>query len=276
MIRLSIHAKIRAVVRSAFGGVVVAAAFGACGGKAVSAGGLIEGSPFLAECTGSCGGGLECVDRVCTRPCSADAECVDLSTSAECLARPTYPDRSSSCGIDCRSDEDCQGLGAGSYCNRVSCVAGNLEALPESFDTIELRQIREPLDGSAGPFGCDYGEFERRISVSLRARRIVWGRCEGGDGPNESSSSSGSVPLGDTAIEFVLEAYRELALSRERECTPGAKLIALDLELRDGPELLFADEEHSACPVARLGRASFVSGLAELYDKLAGLVDTID
>jgi hypothetical protein len=276
MIRLSNQAKIRAMLRSALGGVLVAAAFGACGGRAESAGGLIEGSPFLAECTGSCGGGLECLDRVCTRPCSVDAECVDVSTSAECLERATYPDRGSSCGIDCRSDEDCQELGAGSYCSRVFCVAGNLESLPESFDTIELRQIREPLEGRGAPFGCDYGAFETRIKVSLRTGEMFWSRCEQQDDSGGYSESATTVALDELALDFVRDAYRELALSRERECAPSAELIALDLELRDGPDLLFADEEHSGCPLASLGRVSFVSGLAELYDKLAGLVDMLD
>jgi hypothetical protein len=173
-------------------------------------------------------------------------------------------------------DEDCQPLGAGSYCNRAHCVAGNLESLPPAFDTIELRQIREPLEPGAASFVCELGAFETRIDVSVRNRRLTMSRCELGEEPGVSSSAAHSVDLDEAELGSVRDAYRGIELSRTRECNPGAELFALDVEQRDGPALLFADEEHSGCPVARLGRASFVSGLAELFAELAEFADTSD
>ena len=256
-------------------GVLLGLLLGACGGLAESGsvGSVGGGSPPFQECSATCGDGLECLEGFCSRPCSTDSECTGLSSGAECTV---FPSRSSSraCAISCSSDEGCQSLGAGSYCSRVYCVAGNLQALPGSFDAIELRQVGAgPVRGAGA---CSPTDFETSIKVNTRSGLLMWSRCEWDAASGSYGLNSGSRELDPPTLGAVRSAYAALALSDARECARGADILTLDIEPRDGPELLFADQEHSACPVAQLERSSYVSGLAELYATLGRLDGVID
>jgi len=247
-------------------------AFAACGGLAEDGGvRLLGGSPFLASCAAqSCGGGFECLEGVCTRSCSADSECSELTVNAECVTGPTIGDDDASgiCAVPCASDDGCQYLGAGSYCDYAFCVAGHLDALPLSFEALEIRRVPETASPRTGT--CDPSEYTTSININLRTRRLRWSTCEA-DGDGISSSSS-SLELTDLQVGLVQRAYQELSLSQDRKCTRGAEALTLDVEPAQGRELLFADAEHSSCPLPRLQRSSFVSGLNDLYSALELLI----
>jgi hypothetical protein len=247
---------------------------GACGGRAEVGSIAAEAAPPFQECSTTCDNGLTCLEGLCTRPCDADGECTDLSSRAECTAFSTRRNAPTVCTIPCSSDDGCQALGAGSFCNRIYCVAGDLEALPDSFESLELRRIGGGSPGAVG--ACDPSEFETSITVSIRLGLIIWSRCQWDEPSGSYGLNSASGALDDLTLSAVRSAYAGLELSDELQCTPGAELLTLDVEARGGPALLFADEEHSGCPVARLGRGSYVSGLAALYAQLARLDGAID
>ncbi len=77
---------------------------------------------FLATCTGSCTGGLECICGVCTKACDASTACGDLTSAAECAdscgetGAPTKV-----CDVPCTSSSDCSALGTGFACNNGHC-----------------------------------------------------------------------------------------------------------------------------------------------------------
>lgn len=257
-----------------FGTVLLGLWLGACGGRAqVGSIGGGEAPPFQ-ECSASCDNGLTCLEGLCSRPCNADDECTDLSARAACTSFSTRRNASSACAVPCSSDDVCQELGAGSFCNRVYCVAGDLEALPDAFETLELRRIGGGSAGAAG--ACDPSEFETSIRVSIRLGLFSWSRCEWDDAAGSYGLNTSSRDLDALTLSAVRGAYAELELSDARQCSPNAELLTLDVEEREGPALLFADAEHSSCPVARLGRGSYVSGLAELYAQLARLAAAIN
>jgi len=245
--------------------------FAACGGMAADGGlgGVGSGLPFLAQCDEQgCSAGLQCLEGVCSLSCTADWQCTNLMVNAECVTGPTIGDDGRGiCAVPCSSDDGCRYLGAGSYCDFAFCVAGNLEALPETFEELELRRVPEELIQSPDTV-CNPNEFTTSIKVNLRTRQIAWSECsfDARDGGFELQSAS--THLSDAQVSLVLRAYRELGLSRERRCEGDAEALTLDLEPEDGPEMLFADDEHSSCPVARLRRSSYVSGLNDLYSAL--------
>ena len=247
---------------------------GACGGRAEV--GPIQGreSPPFQECSATCDNGLTCQQGLCTRSCNADSECTELSPGAECTAFSARRNASSVCAIPCSADDDCQTLGAGSYCNRVYCVAGGLDALPDTFDTLELRRIGGGSPGAVG--ACHPSDFESSITVSIRLGLLSWSRCQWDDSSSSYGLNTATRDLDALSLSAVRSAYAGLTLSDVLECAPDAELLTLDVEPGDGPELLFADEEHSGCPVARLGRGSYVSGLAELYGLLTRLEGGLD
>lgn len=256
------------------GAGLLSVGFAACGGLAADGGlgGVGGGLPFLSECDEQgCSSGFQCLEGVCTLPCTADSQCSDLTVNAECVTGPTIgEDGGGICAVPCSSDDGCRYLGAGSYCDFAFCVAGNLEALPGSFEDLELRRVpEEPVAISNSISPCDPNEFTTSIKVSLRNRRVVWSGCvpDQNDGSGFELHSS-STQISEAQVALILRAYRELGLSRERRCARDAEALTLDLEPEDGPELLFADDEHSSCPVARLQRNSYVSGLNDLYAAL--------
>ncbi len=77
---------------------------------------------FLAECTGSCTGGLECICGVCTKPCDASSACADLTSAAECAdscGEPGAPTKV--CDLTCTTSADCSALGDGFACSAGHC-----------------------------------------------------------------------------------------------------------------------------------------------------------
>jgi hypothetical protein len=242
--------------------------FAACGGLAEDGGvNILGGSPFLSACTAqSCDFGYQCLEGVCTRSCSADSQCSGLTVNVECLTGPTIGknDGDGICAVPCASDDGCRQLGAGSYCDSAFCVAGSLEALPSSFESLELRRV--PVAASPRLGACDPSEYTTSIEINLRTRRLRWSTCEANG--DEVSGNSSSLELTDLQLALVQRAYQELSLSQDRKCTRGAEALTLDIEPAQGPELFFADDEHSSCPLPRLQRSSFVSGLNDLYAAL--------
>ena len=251
-------------------GALLGAGFAACGGMAADGlGGVGDGLPFLSACEAqSCSSGFQCLEGVCSLACSADAQCSGLAANAECVTGPTIGDDGGGiCAVPCGSDDGCQQLGAGSYCDFAFCVAGYLEALPEAFEELELRRVPEDLVRITGTV-CDPNEFTTSIKINLRTRQLVWTECISDASEGGFELQSAGSHLSDAQVTLVLRAYRELGLSRERRCARGAEALTLDLAVEDGPDLLFADDEHSSCPLARLQRNSYVSGLNDLYATL--------
>jgi hypothetical protein len=77
-------------------------------------------SHFLGMCSGSCGGGLECVCGVCTRPCVDDASCKPLSVDATCLDSISCGNASGRiCGKKCTLASECPG---NFTCRSGACV----------------------------------------------------------------------------------------------------------------------------------------------------------
>jgi hypothetical protein len=118
---------------------------------------------------------------------------------------------------------------------------------------------------------CDPDGYTSSITINLRSRRLSWSTCQASDSDGFESSTS-TLDLTSLQVTLVQRAYRELSLSQERQCVRGAEALTLDIEPEQGPELLFADDEHSMCPLPRLQRGSFVSGLNDLYAALELLV----
>jgi hypothetical protein len=232
--------------------------------------GLGGGAPFLAACTEqSCGEDLECTGGVCTRFCSEDTECNDLSARAECFHGSSLAPGSGSCAVPCSSDDGCKYLGAGSYCQRAYCVAGNLDALPPSFEVLTLRNV-SGAPPSAELSVCDPNEYKTSLTVNLRNRTLSWTNCALSEGGGYSLGTS-RRELDEAAIALVQSAYRQLGISREPQCERGAEVLTLDIERSLGADMLYADAEHSACPAPRVERNSFVSGLNDLYSALVRL-----
>jgi hypothetical protein len=258
---------------------LIAMAFLACGGKAedpviILGGGGSGGSgaPFLSECGDRCAGELECLDGICTRSCTASSDCMDLPVNTECVDGPSIGTRDTGiCAVPCASELDCDSLGAGSVCNNFFCIAGDIEALPVSFDSLNLRLIDPDLLSTEQPSPCDPKDYVSRVAVSLRANAISWSTCEPQPNDGRYQKNGGRMDLDEPSRARVLSAYRRLRLSADSQCTPSAATLTLDLEPTSGAALLFADAEHSACPVPGLQRSSFVEGLNELYDLLARL-----
>lgn len=266
---------------------LLALAFLACGGKAEdpvrilggggnggSGGG--SGAPFLSACGEPCAEGFECLEGVCTRSCTADSDCLALPLNAECVDGPSIGTRDTGiCAIPCATEVDCGHLGAGSACNNFFCVAGNVEALPESFDLLAIHLVDADLPDAEQPSPCDPSEYASRVAVSLRANAISWSTCEFDPNAGQYVGYGGRKALDEPIRAQVLSAYRRLRLSADSQCTPSAATLALDLQPESGEELLFADAEHSACPVPGLQRSSFVEGLNEMYEllqRLSGMV----
>jgi hypothetical protein len=253
---------------------LVAGAFAGCGGKAADldaralrAG--LDGARFLASCAQeSCMDGFECVAGVCSRSCSEDEACEEVSARARCRQDPTSVWHGY-CIVECGSDYGCRNLGAGSNCRRGRCTAGDLQALPEAFERIELRRLDEAaLTGSAVP--CDPNQLTTRIEINLRARRLSWSACspEAEDG---TGIVTGGAELDDRDIAWVLDEYRQLRPSMARRCERGTPLFTFELEPERGTELLFADAEHSGCEAHDLERGSFVEGVNGFYVALEAL-----
>lgn len=249
----------------------------ACGGKASSSdpdgiGAAPTASVLFAACGAGCSGGLECVEGTCTRTCSEDVECRTLAAAAECIHGPTIADGGGMCGVPCRNDDACASLGAGSHCDFAFCVAGDLDALPSSFDELEVRRV----SGSA-PLreitACDPSDFTGKITVSPRRSRLTYSSCAPSPNGAGWQLDTAGYELDEAGVARVHDAYRRLRLSETSECSAGAQPFAIDIEVTDGPEMLFADVEHSACPLPQLQRYSFVAGANALYDELLELTD---
>jgi hypothetical protein len=264
---------------------LIAVTFLACGGKAEDpviilggggGNGNGSGAPFLSECRDQCAGGLACLEGICTRSCTASSDCRDLPLNAECVDGPSIGTRDTGiCGVPCASEVDCHHLGAGSACNNFFCVAGNMHTLPASFDSLDLRLIDAELTNAERPPVCDPKEYAVRVAVSLRENLVSWFTCEPQPTDGRYVRYGGQTILDEPNRARVLRAYRQLRLSAEPRCAPSAATLTLDLEPTSGAALLFADAEHSACPVPGSQRTRFLEGLNELYDvleRLSGIV----
>jgi hypothetical protein len=268
----------RAPIRSISGAALAALLLlVGCGGKATSpdGDGLADTPtvPVFAACGDGCGDGLECLEGTCTRSCSEDTECRALSAASECVQGPTIADGGGVCGVPCRRDDACASLGAGSYCNAAFCVAGNLGALPASFDELEVRRLGEP-SAIPDPTPCDPAEFSSIIRVSRRLSLLTLSTCEPAPGGTGLQLDRTAYTLDEAGSARVQEAYRRLRLSDTTECAADAQAFALDIASAGEPAMLFADVEHSACPEPQLQRYSFVSGSNALYEELLELAET--
>jgi hypothetical protein len=138
---------------------------------------------------------------------------------------------------------------------------------------MELRHFGEVPWADMPGLTCRDIDYSLRLIVIERTRHLTVERCTWQpDGYGLSTSTRELSPL---EMDLVRVAYGELELSRESECAPDAEVITLGLDPPDGPEMLFADEEHSACPATRVGGSSYVSGLNELFAMMKALT-TVD
>lgn len=95
-----------------------------CGGVSQTGPVLGSESHFLARCSGSCGGGLECIGGLCTRSCTPEEDtCGELQSLATCTSRDGPGAAVSVCDLPCSEDTTCGGLGAGYVCADAFCRA---------------------------------------------------------------------------------------------------------------------------------------------------------
>jgi hypothetical protein len=86
---------------------------------------------FLTQCSTdeTCGDDLTCVCGVCTVVCSASSTCEPYSAEAACTPRESRPlaqacadfDVGGTCEVPCMSNENCESVGPGYYCDRGLC-----------------------------------------------------------------------------------------------------------------------------------------------------------
>jgi hypothetical protein len=151
----------------------------------------------------------------------------------------------------------------------AECVDG-CEPLPPTFEVLELRLMPlPPIEAQRGACGFR-GRYTTRLKINMRHQLLIAERCEfQSDGIYSSGTTN--TELAPSELQRVQEAYELLAPATTEQCASKPEVISLDLEPEDGPDLLFADEEHSSCPLEALEGARFVSGLNELYADLLSL-----
>jgi len=115
--------------------LLLAVALAACGG-ATSKPTVGGESHFLASCTTSCEGGLECVSGICTRDCVVDSSsCADLSPRAKCTNQSVEPGELAVCDLSCERDGDCAALGEDFACPSGFCRIAGPETPPAQTGT---------------------------------------------------------------------------------------------------------------------------------------------
>jgi len=95
-----------------------------CGGVSQTGPVLGSESHFLARCSESCAGGLECIGGLCTRSCTpAQDTCGELHSLATCTSRSLPAAEVSVCDVPCSEAAACGGLGPGHACTEAFCRA---------------------------------------------------------------------------------------------------------------------------------------------------------
>ena len=249
----------------------------ACGGRSQAGiGGDGIGSTeamspgFLFACESLCAEGLTCLEGTCSLACEDDDECQALAPQASCVRN--RPGRSSAqCALACGSDDGCASLGAGSYCGGAFCVAAPLDRLPSAFDTLELARRLEGARRIAGS-ECDPAVFATKLELNRATRRLSTTSCERAPGTDGYILERSRRFLGDAELDLVQKAYRALRLASESRCEGGTDIFSLDLQPSSGPRLLFADDDHAACPgLGTPHLSSSLDNLEELYELLLRL-----
>jgi len=133
------------ITRAAASSLCVLWLAGACGGATQGVPLVGSESHFLMHCTGSCGGGLDCIGGICTKAClTLTDSCADVSDRATCTHQAIDPDVLAVCDVDCSGASDCASLGAGYGCDGGRCRAPAAGEAP-------IRDEGDPdSDGSAG------------------------------------------------------------------------------------------------------------------------------
>jgi hypothetical protein len=109
---------------------------GACGGTASSPRSVVGSeSHFLAQCSGECGGGFDCIGGICTRGCVTEtASCGALGAGVECTNESIEPGEVAVCDARCTTESECAPLGSGYRCDAGFCrrgAAANVEVTPD-------------------------------------------------------------------------------------------------------------------------------------------------
>ena len=144
-------------------------------------------------------------------------------------------------------------------------AADELAVKPESFEVLELRRMfDDPVPG--GPaWSCD---FAQRWKVNMETGHLIVESCQRRD---NGYGGSGSTKILD-ALELasVRLAYGRLRAGRTGVCVRSLAVYTLALEV-ERDEVLFADEDHSACPAPGAEGSPSLAGIDDLLTLLMAL-----
>jgi hypothetical protein len=160
--------------------------------------------------------------------------------------------------------------GAASDAGASPIVTSESEPLPARFDVLTLGRILNVAE-VASDTECDPTVQVTNIELNRGTRRLTVSTCERVPGSSRYVVERTRRTLGDSELDRVQDAYRELRVQEGVGCNRGEATLTLDVQPPSGPLLRFADEDLAACRGAGEPHTNAVVGLEELYALLLRL-----